>query len=77
VWDLPTSKGRTSKTYWKTTTIIDIWVEVGGYHYGLLRGKKVNNVIWVIIDRLTRSVLFLSIKMTASVDKLVRLYINR
>jgi len=37
---------------------------------GLPRGKKGNNAIWVIVDRLTKSVLFLSVKMTDSVNKL-------
>jgi hypothetical protein len=43
---------------------------------GLLRGKKGNDVIWVVVDRLTKSTLFLPIKMTDSVDKMVKLYVN-
>jgi hypothetical protein len=43
---------------------------------GLPKGKKGNDAIWVIIDRLTKSSLFLPMKMTDSVDKLARLYIN-
>jgi hypothetical protein len=38
--------------------------------------KKGNDAIWVIVDRLTKSVLFLPIKMTDSVDKLAKIYIN-
>jgi hypothetical protein len=43
---------------------------------GLPRGKKRNDAIWVVVDRLTKSALFLPMKMTDSVDKLVQLYIN-
>jgi hypothetical protein len=43
---------------------------------GLSRGKKGNDAIWVMVDRLTKSVLFLPIKMTDSVDKLAKLYVN-
>ena len=35
------------------------------------------DAIWVIIDRLTKSVHFLPIKKTYSTDRLARLYINR
>ena len=42
----------------------------------LPKGKKGNYAIWVIIDNLTKSSLFLQIKMTDSVDKLARLYLN-
>jgi len=44
--------------------------------FGLPKGKKGNDAIWVIIDRLTKSALFLPMKMTDSIDKLARLYIN-
>jgi transposase InsO family protein len=43
---------------------------------GLPKGKKGNDAIWVIIDRLTKSALFLPMKMIDSVDKVVQLYIN-
>jgi len=38
--------------------------------------KKGNDAIWVIVDRLTKFVLFLPIKMIDSVDKLAKIYIN-
>ena len=44
---------------------------------GFPKGRKGNDVIWVIIDRLTKSALFLPIKMTDSVDKLAKIYINK
>jgi len=39
---------------------------------GLPRGRKGNDVIWVITDRLINSALFLPIKVTDLVDKLAR-----
>ena len=43
---------------------------------GLPKGKKGNDAIWVVVDRLTKSALFLPIKMTDPVDKLAKLYVN-
>jgi hypothetical protein len=43
---------------------------------GFPKGRKGNDAIWVIVDRLTKSTLFLPIKMTNSVDKLAKIYIN-
>ena len=43
---------------------------------GFPRGRKGNDAIWVIVDWLMKSVLFLPIKMTDSVDKLANIYIN-
>jgi len=43
---------------------------------GLPRGKKGNNAIWVVVDQLTKSALFLPMKMTDLVDKLAKLYVN-
>ena len=40
------------------------------------KGKKGNDAIWVIIDRLTKFALFLPMKMIDSIDKLARLHIN-
>ena len=40
---------------------------------GLTRGKKGNDAIWVVVDRLTKSALFLPMKMTDSVDKLAKI----
>ena len=35
-----------------------------------------NDAIWVVVDRLTKSAHFLSIKVTHSLDKLARMYIR-
>ena len=43
---------------------------------GLPRGRKGKDAVWVIVDRLTKSALFLPMKMTDSVDKLARLYVD-
>ena len=43
---------------------------------GLLKSRKGNNAVWVIIDRLTKSALFLPMKMTDLVDKLAKLYVS-
>ena len=43
---------------------------------GLPRGKKRSDAIWVIVDRLTKSALFLAMKMTDSVEKLAKLYVD-
>jgi hypothetical protein len=43
---------------------------------GLPRGKKGNDAIWVVVDQLTKSALFLPMKMTDSVDKLAKLHVN-
>jgi hypothetical protein len=43
---------------------------------GFPKGKKGNDAIWVIVDCLTKSMLFLPIKMTDLVDKLAKIYIN-
>ena len=43
---------------------------------GFPKGRKGNDAIWIIVDRLTKSALFLPIKMTDLVDKLAKTYIN-
>ena len=43
---------------------------------GLPRTYRKHDVIWVIIDRLTKSAHFLPINMTYSLDRLADLYIN-
>ena len=43
---------------------------------GFPKKRKGNDAIWVIVDRLMKSTLFLLIKMTDSIDKLAKIYIN-
>jgi len=42
----------------------------------LPKRKRGNNVIWVIVDRLTKSALFLPMRKLDSIDKLTQLYVN-
>jgi hypothetical protein len=55
-------------------------MEMGRYYYrllcGLPRGRKGNDVVWVIVDWLTKFAMFMPIKMIDSVDKLAKLYVN-
>ena len=44
---------------------------------GLPRGKKGNYAIGVIMDRLTKSSLFIPVKMTDSVNKLTKICVNK
>jgi len=44
---------------------------------GLPRGKRKNDAIRVIVDRLTKCTLFLPIKKTDLVDKLAKIYVNK
>jgi len=46
------------------------------YVSSLPRGKKGNDAIWVIMDRLTKSAPFIPVKMTNPVDKLAKIYVN-
>ena len=43
---------------------------------GLPRTSRKHDAIWVIIDRLTKSIHFLPINMTYSLDRLADLYVN-
>ncbi|KAI0503676.1 hypothetical protein KFK09_014611 [Dendrobium nobile] len=43
---------------------------------GFPRSRQGHDAIWVIMDRLTKSVHFLPIKQTDSVDKLAQVYVK-
>ena len=43
---------------------------------GLLRTFKKHDVVWVIVDRLTKSTHFLPIQTNDSLDKLASLYVS-
>ena len=43
---------------------------------GLLRTASSKDVIWVIIDRLTKTIHFIPIKISFSLDRLAKLYMN-
>jgi hypothetical protein len=44
---------------------------------GLPRSRKGNDVVWVIIDRLNKSAMFLPMKMSDFVEKLAGIYVNK
>jgi len=53
------------------------WEDISmDFMVGLPRGKKGNDAIWVVVDRLTKFVLFFPMKMIDLVDKLAKLYVN-
>ena len=43
---------------------------------GLPKTTKVHDVIWVVVDRLTKSAHFISIKTTFSLEQLADLYVQ-
>ena len=43
---------------------------------GLPRTLRGNNVIWVIVDRLTKSAHFLPMKVNFSIDRLASFYVK-
>ena len=44
---------------------------------GLSRTQSGNNAIWVVVDRLTKSAMFIPIKNTWSMDQHIATYIKR
>ena len=44
--------------------------------FGLPRSPRNHDAIWVVVDRLTKSVNFILIQMNYSIDKLTEIYIN-
>jgi len=73
LWDLLISIGELqslSILEWK-------WEDISmDFVTGLPREKKGNDVIWVVMDRLTKSTLFLPMKNMNLVDKLAKLYVD-
>ena len=47
-----------------------------GFVIGLPRTQQGHNVIWVIVDRLTKSAHFLPVKVDYSLDKLAQDFVN-
>ena len=82
-WLCCVSKGesRASKASRTLTTIINTLVEVWGYYHGFCVGvierKEKEWCYLVIVDKLTKLSLFLSMKMTNSIEKLAKLYVNK
>jgi hypothetical protein len=63
LWDLSTSEDRTPETYREVAAVISFqkgkWEDISlDFVIGLPKGKKGNDVIWVIMDRLTKFFVF-------------------
>jgi hypothetical protein len=54
------------------------WEEIGmDFVTGLPMTRNQKDMIWVIVDRLTKSAHFLAVNMKDSCDKLVEIYVNK
>lgn len=75
-----TGKSRASNASKTFTTVINTLMELGGYYHGFYVGiterKEMEWCYLGILDRLTKSALFLPMKMIDSMDKLAKLYVN-
>ena len=92
MFDFTTNQSGTSKVVRVVATSIHTCEEVGTYlhgfcvHkkkkifvdflFGLPRSPRNHDAIWVVVDRLTKSVNFILIQMNYSIDKLTEIYIN-
>ena len=45
--------------------------------FGLLRTLSGYNGIWVIVDRITKTTTFLPVKVTFTLDKLAKFYVDK
>ena len=65
---MPIGEGKTSKTCRNSSSFAYTGMEVGTHHHGLCcrlpRTQISHDAIWVIVDRLTKSVHFLAIRST-------------
>jgi hypothetical protein len=72
------SKSRTSKARWIATTLEDSRMEIGmDFIVGLPRTQARYDLIWVIVDHLTKVAHFIPVKMIYSGAKLAELYMSR
>jgi hypothetical protein len=72
MWDMPASEDRASEARMGVITAANFGMEMGEHNHGLcnrIAEQKGNDAIWVVVDRLTNSTLFLPKKMTNLVDK--------
>ena len=73
-------KGRALEASRATSAIRGSGVELGAHHDGLCdphtRTLRRHDVVWVIVDRLTKSAHFLAVRMTFTLEELCRLYIR-
>ncbi|GJU70647.1 putative reverse transcriptase domain-containing protein [Tanacetum coccineum] len=73
-------QGRTSETIGFVSTARDTSMEVGQHHVDfvtkLLSVTRYMTLIWVIVDRLTKSTIFVPMRETDPMDKLARMYLK-
>ena len=51
-------------------------MEVGTYHDEFCKTSRKHDVVWVIVDRFTKSAHFLAMRMTFTLEEFYRLYIR-
>jgi hypothetical protein len=74
---LPEGKSRTSKSSWSTSDFGYSGMEIGmDFITGLPLTKKHKDMIWVIIDRLTKSAHFFAVNQRDSAKKLVEIHVK-
>ncbi|GJW12677.1 putative reverse transcriptase domain-containing protein [Tanacetum coccineum] len=73
-------QGRTSETIGFVSATQDTSMEVGQHHDGfctkLPKSSQGYDTIWVIVDRLTKSAIFMPMRETDPMDKLARMYLK-
>lgn len=81
MFDVSASESRAPKTNRFVETTLYSGMEVGTYNYGLhvglSRSSKGSDGVWVIVDKLTKSAHFLTVRASWSLDKLAELYVDR
>ena len=78
---VPTGQGCAPEASSATPTIGDSGVEVGTHHNGLYDSLAMDIVrkhdaVWVIVDQLTKSAHFLTVRMTFTLEEFCNLYIR-
>ena len=78
--NLSAGEGRASEARGEDTVTPYFSMEMGEDHYGFLTGlprtQRKHDAIWVIVDRLTKFALFLSVNVEDSLEKLAQLYVD-
>ena len=74
------SEGRTSEDGWTPSTFTDSKVDMGAHHLDFMtalpRSPKGNNIVWVIVDCLTKSAHFIPFRLRQSTELLAKKYLQ-
>ena len=80
MFGVQTSESRTSKVSRTPSALVNTGVEVGTHHDGFRHNPtsdpKGSNAVWVIIDRLTKSVHFIPFQVRQSTELLADKYMK-